>query len=318
MSGRDKKRMTQPTLPFSPVRNSALLSEHWLEHRLKLEPEWTEARQDAERALTNLLSLWRQERDRVTQYGDEAGLEYAFIQPIFEALGWKNKYQTYLDGRGPDYALFESATKLDAALKAGRKSPDFWKHGTLVADAKTWHLNLDKPMGIGSKREYPPQQIEWYLDRSRLDFAVLTNGKLWRLVPREREPGKPRFQTYLEVNLPRILDSWEDLGLTLRTDTPEFEDFFRFFLFFRPETFHPIKDRLPLIRRAIQGSSEFCLSVGQDLKERVFEALRLCIEGFLAYRPNALSPDSDLYTCREKSFILLYRLLFVTTQSRKR
>ena len=69
MSGRRKKRVTQPLLPFSPVRNSGLLSEHWLEHRLKLEPEWAEARQDADEALTNLLGLWRVQRSRVERCG---------------------------------------------------------------------------------------------------------------------------------------------------------------------------------------------------------------------------------------------------------
>jgi hypothetical protein len=34
------------------------------------------------------------------------------------------KYQTYLDRREPDYALFLS--DLHAALSAGRASPDFW------------------------------------------------------------------------------------------------------------------------------------------------------------------------------------------------
>ncbi|MHC4697495.1 MAG: DNA methyltransferase, partial [Planctomycetota bacterium] len=309
MSGRRKKRVTHALLPFSPVRNSALLSEHWLEHRLKLEPEWTEARQHADEALTNLLDLWQVQRSRVEQYGDEAGLEQAFIQPVLQALGWKIKYQTYLDRREPDYALFENDAKLDAALTAGRKSPDFWKHPTLLADAKAWHINLDRPTRIGSKREYPPEQIEWYLDRSLVDFAILTNGKLWRLIPRVREAGKPRFQTYLEVDLKRVLDEWFPRQRTF--DAVEFDDFFRFFLFFRPGTFHPGHERVPLIRRAIQGSSEYCLSVGEDLKERVFEALRLCIEGFLAYSPNALSPDSDLEMCREQSLIFLYRLLFV-------
>lgn len=136
MSGRRKKQVTHPLLPFSPVRNSGLLSEHWLEHRLKLEPEWAEERQHADEALTNLLDLWRVQRSRVERYGDEAGLEQAFIQPALQALGWKIKYQTYLDRREPDYALFENDAKLDAALKAGRKSPGFWKHPTLLADAK--------------------------------------------------------------------------------------------------------------------------------------------------------------------------------------
>ncbi|MEX0703419.1 MAG: hypothetical protein WD069_15090 [Planctomycetales bacterium] len=40
----------QQTLQFEPYRNSALYSSHWLENRLRLEPEWTEHRADAEAA----------------------------------------------------------------------------------------------------------------------------------------------------------------------------------------------------------------------------------------------------------------------------
>lgn len=46
------------------------------------------------------------ESTRVALCGDEAGMEEKFIQPVFENLGWHLKYQTYLNRREPDYALF--------------------------------------------------------------------------------------------------------------------------------------------------------------------------------------------------------------------
>ena len=63
------------TLPFSPVRNRDFLSNHWLEHRLPLEPEWLEQTESAQSVLERLLSLWHNEKNRVERYGDEAGLE---------------------------------------------------------------------------------------------------------------------------------------------------------------------------------------------------------------------------------------------------
>jgi hypothetical protein len=96
----------QLLLPLYPLVNKNFLSSHWLEHRLSLEPEWKEYRSAAQEVLARLLSLWRVEKDRVARYGDEAGLEEKFIQPVFDILGWKLKYQAYLDGREPDYALF--------------------------------------------------------------------------------------------------------------------------------------------------------------------------------------------------------------------
>jgi type I restriction-modification system DNA methylase subunit len=234
-------------------------------------------------------------------------LEQAFIQPVFEELGWKLKYQTFLQNRKPDYALFLDDASLDAALRVSRNSPEFWHYPKIVADAKAWHVSLDRPSYTQNEREYPPQQIEWYLDRSRLDFGILTNGKLWRLVPREYRPQQRRFQTYLECDLPAILEGW------LRSDDRfhRLDEFLHFFLFFSPHGFETTEGRKPLVERAVEGSSEYRLGVGEGLKERAFEALRLAIEGFLTYQPNGLRPESDLELCRQESFILLYRLLFV-------
>src|SRR5204862_6352002 len=44
---------------------------------------------------------------------------------------------------------------------------------------------------------------------------------------------------------------------------------------------------------------------------RVFEALRLCVEGYIKHAPNNLDPARDLRDCQEHSLILLYRLLFI-------
>ncbi len=96
----------QLRLPIGPLRNRDLFSTHWLEKRLPLEPEWGELRDEATEMLTRLGTLWQTQQSRVSQYGDEQGLEEAFIQPVLRELGWKLKYQTFLQGRGPDYALF--------------------------------------------------------------------------------------------------------------------------------------------------------------------------------------------------------------------
>ena len=84
----------QLLLPFGPLLNREFLSNHWLDHRLPLEPEWTEAREQATKA-QQLIALWKTERSRVEKYGDEAGPEEKFIQPVFDILGWHLKYQTF-------------------------------------------------------------------------------------------------------------------------------------------------------------------------------------------------------------------------------
>lgn len=305
--------LIQPSLSFGTVHNVGLFSSHWLENRLKLEPEWVECRAKAREVLDGLAEIWKVQRNRVERYGDEQGLEEGFIQPVLRQLGWKLKYQTWLQKREPDYALFLDDAGLDAALAAGRDSEDFWAAAKVVADSKAWHVRLDRPTKDKNKREYPPEQIEWYLDRSRLDWGVLTNGRTWRLVPRQLGPHQRRFQTYLEVDLADMLQEWAsppaDQAVTERS--AQFDDFLQFYLFFSPAGFVESVRRKFLIRRAAEGSSEYRLGVSEGLKGQAFEALRVCIEGFLAFGPNELEPARDLLLCREQGFILLCRLLFV-------
>jgi hypothetical protein len=48
MPARRNLPQTTPLLPFGALRNSDLLSNHWLEHRLPLEPEWTDLRAESD------------------------------------------------------------------------------------------------------------------------------------------------------------------------------------------------------------------------------------------------------------------------------
>ena len=282
----------RPPLPFSPVRNREFLSNHWLEHRMPLEPEWQEHRTAAIESLRRLIALWRVEAGRVALYGRSRFGGKVHPAGVLPASGLASKYQAYLNRREPDYALFLTDELLHNALNAGRTSLDFWSHATAVADAKAWHISLDRPTREGTRREYPPEQIEWYLNHSLRDYGILTNGRLWRLVPRVLGPTKPRFQTYIEVDLPALLDGLTPASgqLDLGPAGKGLDDFLRFYLLFSPVGFASLDGHKPLLDRAATGSSEYSLGVGKELKDRVFEALRLCVEGFIKYPPNHLDP----------------------------
>ncbi len=302
---------SQLRLQFGPALNSGLFSTHWLSHRLQLEAEWSDLREASNQTLDELAKLWKTERKRVEQYQNEQALEYGFIQPVLKLLGWTPNYQTFLQGRKPDYALFHSDDALDSALAAGGKSPEFWDHATIVADAKAWSVSLDRRITSADQREFPPQQMEWYLDRSRLPFGILTNGQRWRLIPRERQPYQGRFDTYFEFRLCELLDRWLDRKRHLLEQQQLQEDFLQFFLFFSPNAFVAAPGRQPLVVRAIGGSSEYRLGIGDDLRERAFDAVRLCMQGLLDFAPNELTAADHLELCRLESFTLIYRLLFI-------
>ncbi len=108
-----------------------------------------------------------------------------------------------------------------------------------------------------------------------------------------------------------ILETWDRPSGSTEQHAMLVNDFLRFYLFFSPVAFRIVESRKPLIQRAAEGSNEYRLGIGEGLKERVFEALRICIEGFLAHKANGLDMEADLPLVKEQSLILLYRLLFV-------
>jgi hypothetical protein len=61
----------QLSLSFHGVRNSGLFSNHWLDHRLVLEPEWQTSQAAANTALDKLTSLWKVQKIRVEHYASE-------------------------------------------------------------------------------------------------------------------------------------------------------------------------------------------------------------------------------------------------------
>ncbi|MBX7134419.1 MAG: Eco57I restriction-modification methylase domain-containing protein [Fimbriimonadaceae bacterium] len=307
-----RRANTQAVLPFSPVRNSELFANHWLERRLQTEPEWAEYRDRARACLDALASLWSDKREILTPDLGEHTLEDEWVHPVLTALGWPFVYQTFIQRRRPDYALFLSEDRKRSALRVGKQNPDFWSHAAVVADAKAWNTRLDRPVLVEGEREFPPEQVEWYMNHSETEWGLLTNGAIWRLIPRTRKRSQPRFDTYLELDLPRLVDAWN------RADTPRatardkvLDEFMPWYLLATPIAFSQIDGRTPLIERAVHGSSEYRIGVGKALRSQVFEALSICIEGFLSHAPNALNPDSDLELCRSSAFTLLFRLLFV-------
>ena len=304
------RKQETPELQFGPLLNSELFSNHWLANRLPLEPEWHEERDAARAAFEALLSLWEVERDRVAQYPGEPALEYGFIQPVFEALGWKLVYQTKLRGDRPDYALFLDDDSKNAALAAGAETTRFWQYAAVLADAKSWNRKLDRAARTNNQREYPPEQIERYLRNGQLGWAILTNGRHWRLIPGVLASDQTRFQTYLEADLPALLAGWNRTA-DLFPPPHALDEFLRFYLLFSPVAHRKGPQRQSLVQRAVAGSSAYRLGVGDDLQARVFDALRWAIDGFLHFAGNGLDPKSDLDECRQQSFVLLYRLLFI-------
>ncbi len=175
------------------------------------------------------------------------------------------------------------------------RNRDYWCDVSCLGDAKSWSSSLDKSRDYD---ENPSAQIVNYLYRSGVRWGILTNGRIWRLYEREKSRTGG---VYFEINLEEIL-CYGNL-----------QNFKWFHLFFRRQAFTQIDDTRPFVERVFDSSVEYAITVGERLKESVYEALRLLMNGFFEYPANNLDRQNPehIKLAHENSLIVLYRLLFM-------
>jgi len=266
----------------SPYRNSKLFSHDFLEGRLFALAEWDIPEEKLKTAHERLRDLF----DRAIPATSEASLEDDLIRPILsDILGFSYLVQPstsiFKTHRKPDYALFLTEEEKQAA-KPFDGEKKLFENALAVADAKAWEVDLDT---IG-----PASQMHDYILISNVRWGMITNGRRWRLYQRDTVH---ELDTFYEVNLEKIIAA-DDLS-SLKY----------FLVFFRAQSFL----RNSFLDRVLTESVEYARRVGAELKENVFEALRLLCQGFLDGKQD-LSAE-DLPAIHENGLILLYRVLFL-------
>ncbi len=299
-----KDSMNQLRLPnfVEPYRNQGLFADHFLKDRLPERPEWQQA-EGLELAFDAILKLYSERTPKFTANTNEPQTEKNLIQPILNIL-WREKendcYEVQVSipspegRRQPDYAFFQTAKEQNDA-EARKGTLEYWRDAPALGDAKKWSASLDKQRGIDDN---PSAQICNYLYRSHVRWGILTNGRVWRLYEREKSSTGGIFY---EVNLEDLLSSHN------------LEQFKYFYLFFRREAFLPDQTGNTFVEKVFQGSVDYATEVGDRLKESVYDALCMLINGFFEHPDNELDrrdPDT-LKLVHENCLIILYRLLFL-------
>ena len=286
----------QLTLPLEKHRNHYLFSDYYLNTLLPRQSSWREADAEAAQALEALQQLHADKRPLLRPALSESALEDEWIRPILDLLDHTYHVGASLPSpegtRTPDYALFpDEAIRCTALPHLG--TAEFYGTALAVADAKRWDRSLDRRLTEGAGDAFsnanPSYQIDYYLRITGRDWGLLTNGRLWRLYHRD---SSFRLDSYYEVDLVNLLQQGQ------------IERFKYFYLFFRRAAFPEFLDRV------LRESREYAQGVSEDLKERVYEALRLLAEGFLKYPSTSLTP-ANLEEIHDNALILLYRLLFI-------
>jgi hypothetical protein len=271
--------------------NRGLFSDYFLKSRLpdaRAFPVWN----------TDLRGVHRELLDILAQAGDVRQLSTndmhaKLVEPILAALGFQ------ADALGED-------DEADFLLRSGGAAADSPAVAALLA--YPWDRPLDRQDDLGRDRadHVPGIRVVGALEKHKVPWAILTNGKDWRLYC---AAAHSRASNYYEVELPEAL-ARDDL-VALRY----------FWLFFGATAFSPLEPAAGepscFLDQVRLGSHAFAKEVGDRLRGRIFdEVFPYLAEGFVQYRRSHFDEKTDagdefLGQAYDATLTLLYRLLFL-------
>jgi len=281
--------------------NRALFSDYYLENRLRDTGEWQE---DPSAAYRDLVRLFADARGRWANK-PEAEIRSGLFAPILDVLGFKPKERKTArsSAEEPDYHLMTPNGK------------------THLADCLVypWGRSLDGPddqRDSETPEENPGALVVSLLERGDAQWAVVTNGKHWRLYAAR---AHNKATNYYELDLEEVLS---------RQDPNE--SFRYFWLIFRRQALELTAEAIEhaetkaepkkrcFLDRLFEDSQEYAKKLGERLKDRVFEQISPHFaEGFVEHIresegvARADIPQERLDQVFQGTLTFLYRLLFL-------
>ena len=193
--------------------NRALFSDYYLNERLRSLPEWSE---DPKPTYKRLRELYAGSPAKFSGK-PESPLRQELFEPVLTALGFEARHGKSGTGEvvEPDYRLFAPGAQANAKPLA-------------VCLAYVWGRLLDgkdERRDAETPEENPSFAVVSLLERAEAPWAIVTNGKVWRLYSVK---AHSRATNYYEIDLEEALASSDP------------NEFFRYFwLLFRAAAYVP-------------------------------------------------------------------------------
>ncbi|MDO8545728.1 MAG: hypothetical protein Q7R68_00065, partial [Nitrospirales bacterium] len=271
--------------------NRGLFSDYYLIERVPESAAWKEDPRPAHRRLSELLS----KASERWAGKPKAEICVGLIQPALDALGFAMTAAciSTRDSPQPDYLLsLPSAPGSPVAL-------------CLIYPWGRWLDGKDDRRDAVSPDENPGARVVSLLESGTARWAILTNGKVWRLYSGK---AHSRATNYYEIDLD------ETLALPGPQGNDAAEAFRYFWLIFRAKAFdsHP-----SFLDDILAGSEAYAKKLGDRLKERIFEEIfPILSEGFIEHIRRRDGKKADLSQPAldhifQGTLTVLYRLLFI-------
>ena len=282
-------------------QNQRLFSDPVLVQVVTRHPDYEEALTEAESFLDWLRRRYARERKSLSDYREQ-GLEGHWFRPILRRLGHVFTPEPVLPGaetysKRPDYVFYPDQASRREAEEA-QDGAALAQNALAVGEVKCWDMPLGKkpwPGGPGFEDQNPSWQIDQLCSAAGVDWGLLSNGRLWRLVHRDTAA---RLDTYYQVDLVAMMG---------RNDPDEL---LYFTLFFRRAAFVPNDRGQVFLDDVLARSASYAQELKRGVADNARLALQALMQGFLDHAPNRLGP-SNLTDVYENSLYLLYRLLFI-------
>ncbi len=298
----EKLRAAYETAAWSETyfNNRALFSDYYLAQRLREQSIWRQVQQ-----LPTLARSYRELRARYEDVRDqsawtEAATRSRLLEPTFALLGFT---VTPVQARNGESV---TADYLLSASDANKKT-------LALCLAYQWGRTLDGRDDNDQQQpdENPGANVVTLLDSGEAEWAIVTNGKTWRLYAAK---AHSRATNYYEIDLEETL---------VLPDIERETAFLYFWLFFRAEAFISNAETPCFLDTLLTESERYAQVLGENLKNRVFDEIFLHFaRGFLLHaRRQHLLPEWSTLTPAERDRALepffsgtltfLYRLLFL-------
>jgi len=137
---------------------------------------------------------------------DESSAEavgFYFLNRALHVLGYTHSHREELPSNAGrvDFTLFENPDDFLAHV-TGRSTSQFFAGALAVARCLGWTESLDGTEGAGDTPDHPAFVLDDILRATGLQWAILTNGRKWRLYHRNTAG---MLNTFYEVDLFEIL-----------------------------------------------------------------------------------------------------------------
>ena len=254
--------------------NKALFSDYYLLHRLPNFPEWSG---DPKKAYQDLRPLYQGASSRLAGQPERV-IRLELLEPLFGVLGFRAEAgkRAGSSAEEPDYRLCSAA---DPAKGDGARAP------LALCLAYPWGRSLDgkdDQRDKDSPDENPGAVVVSLLEKGEAPWALVTNGKLWRLYGQQ---AHSKATSYYEIDLDEVL---AHVGPQLVDPATAFR---YFWILFRRQAFETAEVEregktvpLCLLDRLLLESEDYAKELGDRLKERVFEDIFPHLaKGFMAY-----------------------------------